>query len=272
MANDVRPVVVGIDGSDAAVAAAVWAVDEAIERDVPLRLVYAVAEAPASSAPYEANDLAIQYGQSSLRAASSVIAGTEKTVKVETELRWGSPEKVLIAESRSAALVCVASVGIGWVAEKVLGSTAAAVSRDAACTVVVVRYAPAASSAEGSRWIVVGVDDRPGADELVYHALDEAHLRHASLLAVATWSSEIRGISYSDLDHRCQTWSQRHPEVHIHPSVTGGGLPEFLVEIKDRPVELAVISAADAHLLRQIIGPHHRPIVPYGECSVMIVR
>lgn len=272
MTKDIRPVVVGIDGSDAAVATAVWAIDEAIERDVPLRLVYAVGEAPASSAPYEANDLAIQYGQSSLRAASSVIAGTERTVKVETELRWGPPDKVLVTESRSAAMVCVGSVGIGWVAEKILGSTAAAVSRDAHCSVVVVRYPPNASQEANDRWIVVGVDDRPGADELVHHALDEAHLRHASLLAVATWSSELGGLSYSDLDQRCQTWSQRHPEVHIHPSVTGGGLPEFLVEIKDRPVELAVISAADAHLLRQIIGPHHRPIVPYGECSVMIVR
>ena len=33
--------VVGIDGSDAGVAAAVWAADEAIARDVPLRLVHA---------------------------------------------------------------------------------------------------------------------------------------------------------------------------------------------------------------------------------------
>ncbi|MDT5344341.1 MAG: hypothetical protein QOE52_3525, partial [Mycobacterium sp.] len=33
------PVVVGVDGSDAAVGAAVWAVKEAIRQDVPLRLV-----------------------------------------------------------------------------------------------------------------------------------------------------------------------------------------------------------------------------------------
>lgn len=185
---------VGIDGSHAAVAAAVWAIDEAVERDAPLRLVYAVGEAPASSAPYEANDLAVQYGESSLRAASSVIAATGRTVKVETELHWGPPEKVLVAESHSAAMVCVGSVGIGWVAEKVLGSTAATVSRDADCSVVV-RYPPTTESEEGSRWIVVGVDDRAEADELVLHALDEAHMRQASLLAVGTWSSELGGVS-----------------------------------------------------------------------------
>jgi nucleotide-binding universal stress UspA family protein len=35
-------VVVGIDGSRAAGNAALWAVDEAVSRDIPLRLVYAI--------------------------------------------------------------------------------------------------------------------------------------------------------------------------------------------------------------------------------------
>lgn len=35
-------VVVGIDGSRPALDAALWAVDEAVSRDIPLRLVYAI--------------------------------------------------------------------------------------------------------------------------------------------------------------------------------------------------------------------------------------
>ena len=35
-------VVVGINGSPTAVDAALWAVDEAVSRDIPLRLVYAI--------------------------------------------------------------------------------------------------------------------------------------------------------------------------------------------------------------------------------------
>ena len=35
-------VVVGIDGSRSALDAALWGVDEAVSRDVPLRLVYAI--------------------------------------------------------------------------------------------------------------------------------------------------------------------------------------------------------------------------------------
>ena len=40
-ATDVRPVVVGADGSQAALTAALWAVDEAVHHEVPLRLVHA---------------------------------------------------------------------------------------------------------------------------------------------------------------------------------------------------------------------------------------
>lgn len=42
---DVQPspaVVVGVDGSPAASSAAVWAVDEASSRDLPLKLVYVI--------------------------------------------------------------------------------------------------------------------------------------------------------------------------------------------------------------------------------------
>ena len=37
-----QPVVVGIDGSKAAIRAALWAVDEAASRDTPLRLLCAI--------------------------------------------------------------------------------------------------------------------------------------------------------------------------------------------------------------------------------------
>ena len=43
------PVVVGVDGSKAAINAALWAIDEAVSRDVPLRLIH-VDEPKAESA------------------------------------------------------------------------------------------------------------------------------------------------------------------------------------------------------------------------------
>jgi len=138
--------------------------------------------------------------------------------------------------------------------------------------VVIVRYPPRSDRAQLNRWIVVGVDDRPGNDGLVTHAIEEARLRGTAVLAVATWSSRLTGVSYTEVDARCQAWSQRYPGVHIRPAAAGGGLPEFLVSIRDRDVELVVIGAADADQIPHIIGPHHRPLVPSRQSSVMVVR
>jgi nucleotide-binding universal stress UspA family protein len=50
---DAKSVVVGINGSQAAVNAAKWAIDEALSRQMPLRLVYVIPrqEAQIGSAP-----------------------------------------------------------------------------------------------------------------------------------------------------------------------------------------------------------------------------
>ena len=58
-----RPVVVGIDGSQAAVSAALWAVDEAVNREAPLRLVHAVGVARDRSIPLDFYRPEIEYGE-----------------------------------------------------------------------------------------------------------------------------------------------------------------------------------------------------------------
>ena len=68
MTNSAKPVLVGVDGSAAAISAALWAIDEAVDRDVPLRLVYATGAPYPSSAPYAANDIAFEYGEAAFPA------------------------------------------------------------------------------------------------------------------------------------------------------------------------------------------------------------
>lgn len=59
---------VGVDGSDAAINATKWAVDEAISRDVPLRIVHVMHIEEEPAAPADAFRLDVQYAESSLRA------------------------------------------------------------------------------------------------------------------------------------------------------------------------------------------------------------
>ena len=225
---DTHPVVVGIDGSRAALDAALWAFDEAVDRDVPLRLVHATGMPRPPFEPAGALAPEIEYGETSLRAASSSITAAGPTIKVEAELLWDSVEDALIAESKSASMLCVGSVGIGWVAQRVLGSTAATVAGKAHCPVVVVRYPSEAGSGQSSAWIVVGIDERPENEKVVTRALDEARLRHAPVLAVGTWHSELGGLSYDSLEGRVELWRERFPDLHIRAVSTGGSLPQFL--------------------------------------------
>jgi nucleotide-binding universal stress UspA family protein len=268
---NIHPVVVGIDGSEAALDAALWAVDEAVGRDVPLRLLHVTGMRRPPFASAEALDPEIEYGETSLRDASSLVTAAGKNVKVEAELLWDSVEDALITESMSASMLYVGSVGIGWVAKRLLGSTAATVAEKAHCSVVVVRYKSDIGSGHSSQWIVVGVDERPDNELVVARALDEARLRHAPVLAVGTWHSELGGLSYDLLDGRVENWRERFPDLHIRAVSTGGSLPQFLAGYRD-DVLLAVVGADDADQLPLIVGPHERPLLPHGECSVMVAR
>ena len=117
MRKSSAPVVVGVDGSDAAINAGKWAIDEAISRDVPLRIVHATHIEGNEATPEDAFRLEVQYAESSLRAASAAVETTGKPVKIETDMLWGTPDIALINESRNAALIRVGSVGIGAIGE-----------------------------------------------------------------------------------------------------------------------------------------------------------
>jgi nucleotide-binding universal stress UspA family protein len=162
------PVVVGVGSSDAAINAAKWAIDEAISRDVPVRIVHVTHIEGRPVAAEDAFRLDVQYAESSLRAATAAVGATGKPVKIETDILWGLPDTALINESRSASMVCVGSVGIGAIASKLWGSTAATLAEKAYCSVAIIRY-PHSAAASGIDWIVVVVEGRADKSVLVVH-------------------------------------------------------------------------------------------------------
>ena len=134
-----QSIVVGIDGSRAAIGAALWAVDEAVSRDIPLRLLYAVDHADAehlepreAARKLAAADIAVRY-------AFTAVESTHKPVKIEVEITQGSPVSSLVRASRTAAMVCVGAVGCRHFQPGRVGSTAAAVAAKAHCPVAIIR-------------------------------------------------------------------------------------------------------------------------------------
>jgi nucleotide-binding universal stress UspA family protein len=133
--NQPRPpesIIVGIDGSDAAINAANWAVKEAVSREIPLRLIHVIPERQEKDPPDDLN-FDRQFAETTLRAATRALYDIEEPMKIETAILQGSSASVLIDESHYGAMVCVGSVGIGRAVRKFVGSTAEAVARTAHC-------------------------------------------------------------------------------------------------------------------------------------------
>lgn len=264
-----EPIVVGIDGSDAAINAARWAVAEATSRNVPLRLVHAVPERQTADAGGDGK-LDIEYAQTALRAADAALAAMGEALKVECEVVHGSPARALLDEARHAALICLGSVGIGWVARKVLGSTADAVARQADCPVAVIRHNHEGRETD-SGYVAVVVDDSPANDAVLEQGFREARLRGAPVLAMGSWRWGLGEIPYRQLDHRLGPWVSQYREVHVQPAAARHGAAEFLSHTQE-PIQLAVVGGADADKVSRMVGPvsPHRP--GRRGCSVLVVR
>jgi len=265
-------VVVGIDGSQAAIQAAEWAVDEAVSREVPLRLVEVITQQvePAPFASVGNVRMEVEYAEAALRIAAAAVAADGKPVKVETAILRGDPATALIAESRDAEMVCVGSTGIGRFARALLGSTVAELAEAASCPVAIIRTQHSRPKPD-SALIVVAVKDSPGNDNVVEQAMVEAQLRHAPVLALGAWRDDLGEMPHDELDRRAQSWNQRYPSVKIHAAATRTGIADFL-DVSDRQIQLAVIGNSDIDQVASLIGPHSHPILGHADCSVLIVR
>ena len=71
--NASTPVVVGVDGSDAAIDAAIGAIDEAVNRVVSLRIVHVTHIQEQPAATDDDFRLDVQYAEASLRCSALVV-------------------------------------------------------------------------------------------------------------------------------------------------------------------------------------------------------
>jgi nucleotide-binding universal stress UspA family protein len=251
---DAKSVVVGINGSQAAVNAAKWAIDEALSRQMPLRLVYVIPrqEAQIGSAPI--SEWELERGEMALSQADCAIQSAGKPVEVETAILSGDPAQVLINQSQDAALVCVGTARRGWVSDGLLGPTAVALLARAQCPVAIIRTNPDGSPTELGV-IAVVLNDEPDNEEVVHQAMEEARRRHATV---------------RQIDRRLNSWIRRYPDVAVQTVAAGTGMKSS--EKQSSAIELAVVGSADADEIAGLATPNCHPIVGYPDCSVLVVR
>jgi nucleotide-binding universal stress UspA family protein len=251
---DAKSVVVGVNGSQAAVNAAKWAIEEALTRQLPLRLVYVIPgrEAQTGSAPISGWEL--ERAEMALSQAECAIHSERKPVEVETAILSGDPGQGLINESQDTALVCVGTSRRGWACDGLLGPTAAALVADAQCPVAIIRTNPDGSPTELGV-IAVVLNDEPDNDEVVHQAMEEGRRRHATV---------------RQIDRRLNSWVRRYPDVRVQTVAEGTGVKTG--ERQSAAIDLAVVGSADAAEIAGLATPNCHPIVGYPDCSVLVVR
>jgi len=262
-----KPVIAGIDGSQAAIVAALWAVDEAISRGVPLRLVSVMKPTHPTTDDY-ARDLT--HAEKSLRETRSAIEASRKTVTIETDILRGPAGTLLVEASSDAEMICVGSVGIGRYARSILGSTATELAEKAHCPVAVLRT-DGEKPPPDINWIVVRMTDAPDSDIVVKYAVEEAKLRWAPILVLGGRPEDLTEVADGAFERRVQAWRRREPRVRVYPITTKDAIAGFLAA-NDERVQLAVISGAEAGQLAELVGPQGHPLFRHPECSVLVVR
>jgi nucleotide-binding universal stress UspA family protein len=250
-----KPVVVAIDGSQASINAARWAVAEAIRRDVPLRLVHAVPGASSHTAS-AANGCDPCYADIALLSAEDALTDAGNAVRLESVRIVGEPADVLIGESCHAVMICIGAPSPERAGGKLFGTIATALAQHAHCPVAIIRTAFDGSPRDGGVVSVV-LNDEPDNDAVVHLAMHEGRLRNATVRQV---------------DRRRNSWIRRYPDVHVETVAAGTGR-QYRDSARDAAgVQLAVVGRADADQITTLGLPNCHPILGYPDCSVLLVR
>jgi nucleotide-binding universal stress UspA family protein len=266
-------IVVGVDGSAAAMCAALWAVDEASGRDIPLRLTHVIEDSESVDATRKQAD-AENWIESVVRA----IEATGKPVKIETDIVRGRPAATLIRISRRVSMICIGAIGAKHFQHGRIGSTAAALAGSAHCAVAIIRGAMPGAR-ENANVVLVATDDSPDDGILLETATFEAYLRDAPLRAITCWQpprSDPAATKEGDRQVRAQLyrrlarWQSRYLGVQAEAVAVHGKLSDYLAT-HAAELQLVIISARGPGQVREVVGPAGNAALSAAHCAVLVV-
>lgn len=211
-------VVVGVDGSANATRAALWAVDEARCREIPLRLIHV------STSPLRA--------QRTIDRAIDAVQPQTRGVTLEAEIVSG-PDVASLADS-AAAMICIGNVG----------SSAAALVEQAPCPIGIIR-GPQPSDAANPGAVVVELSATPASAAVLAMGAQEARLRSAPLRVISPRQlQDAYAERHTQIENRLDQWQSRYPDLDVRPVEISGSAMNYVVENSDA-IQLLVIGAGD---------------------------
>ncbi len=274
-------IIVGVDGSRGAVRAALWAIDEAVSRDIPLRLVYAIETSSADEAGAQDEARQLASAELAVRYAANAVEAAERPVKVEVEVVAGRPIATLVDASRAAAMICVGEVGLKHFDHDRIGSTATALVTTAHCPVAIVRGSER-TVGPGPGWVVVELDESPDSAAVLQFGVTEARLREAPLRVLSSWQSRYTDVHDShavsdgnrmvraQLDRRLSHWRHQYPDLDARPVAIHGSVLNYLAKHSEE-IQLVVVGARNAEGIEALLGPTGSAALHNTDCSVLVV-
>jgi nucleotide-binding universal stress UspA family protein len=267
-----KSVVVGVDGSEAAIRAARWAVDEVAGTDIPLRLLY-VTKANPNASPGEAR-AALVAAEEVVHDAYSAIDEMGKPLKVETEVLHGDPVPELIAASRRTTLLCVGDTGAAQHPDAWLGSNAKELAQSGHCSVAIVRSDHHDAAAIDDGWIVAHVDESPDGIDVLDLAIHEARHRRAALRVLIPAQSRSGAVDKAGgpaTGHpHLQRCMDNYPELEIDTVLLQGSFLDYVVE-HAASIQLVMLGAAQTGEVQQLLGAPATHALRDSDFSLLVV-
>lgn len=284
--REVPAVVVGVDGSESALAAVRWAAAEARRRGAPLRLV-GVVEWSAYRPPAAAGvlhdrekDVLLEHIRAELTGAAAQAHVLAPELTVSHDVVIGSPKRALLAEAGTAQLLVLGSRGRGGFTGLLVGSVSMALSAASPCPVVVIR----GPGVEGGP-VVVGVDgSEPGALAL-RHAVEAAAALGTSVVVVRAWSHDridpyvldllewegVEADERAQLEKSVQPAREAHPDVPIGTELVRGHPAQSLLRAAERAQLLVVGSRGNGGVTGLLLGSISRNVLHRAHCPVAVL-
>lgn len=268
-------VVVGIDGSEQALAAVRVAAAEAYHRREPLQIVHAfvwallhvnvgpvAADLPGTGLRHQAEDL--------LKEARAEVEKVAPQVPVTTALIDGAATPVLLGQSDGASLLVLGDRGLGGFSGLLIGSVAVHAAAHAHCPVLVVRGAEPTSGP-----VVVGVDGSEPSKLAVGLAFEESAYRKAELVPVLVWDESAfvtEQAARRALDESLTGWPERFPDVVVRPELVHGHPRQVLVE-RSKTAQLVVLGDRGRDTFKGLVlGSVSQTLLHHSVCPVAVVR
>lgn len=261
-------IVVGIDGSPAAVDAALWAIEQAIDHDVPLRLVYVVDAGENAAVDPQDQARRTATAEVALRYALSAVESVQRPVKIEVEILQGSPVPTLLEAARTAAMLCIGARGLKHSTQGRIGSTAVALATSALCPVAIVRsHRPH----RRDRAVVIEFTDGAAGSGVMRRGLAEARRRQvpARVLTPAAAHADARSHASTASERRVAEWQRTYPDVEIVPVSDRIDTLDYLAAHGD-DVQLVVAARNRPGGVAALVGPPGNAALRDTDCSILI--